>query len=167
MKRLICLYFVVAIILCMLFLFGCQNPNTEQKESIASAPEKNTVSQTEDSVNVPWTSMYLTTKLKSFYDADQAQPFDLPEAGLENVVVFQAIVEKKEISYYLLCSQPQEQVPYNAYLAVETAGSTYLYDLKIACYDQCMYVCDVDGDTTDEIIIQQTVGLAGGAGQYF
>lgn len=167
MKTRVHLQCILSIFLCTLFLFGCQNQRVEQpNENYESAIEKDTICLINDFSNNLWDIIHLTTKLESVYDADQEQPFDLPEAGLENVIVSQVIAENPDILYYLLSCQAQEQAPYNAYLAVETAESTYLYDLKIACYDQSMYVCDVDGDTTDEIIIQQIVGLTGGAGQY-
>lgn len=33
-------------------------------------------------------------------------------------------------------------------------------------YNDTLYVCDIDGDKTDEIIIQSCIGISGGAGQY-
>ncbi len=49
----------------------------------------------------------------------------------------------------------------------ESQAITYnLSESGIGSYADLLYVCDVDGDNADEIIIQRTVGMTGGAGQY-
>ncbi len=56
---------------------------------------------------------------------------------------------------------------HNAYLLIETPSKLMKITYRDAgCYASNLYLCDVDGDLLDEIVLQQTMGMSGGAGQY-
>lgn len=56
---------------------------------------------------------------------------------------------------------------HDLYLAVETANKTSFYKLEFTSYEDYFFICDVDGDKTDEIVLRQFVDSVGGAGQHF
>lgn len=70
---------------------------------------------------------------------------------------------------YLLCDSGnygENNICHDSYLVVETDSKILFKDIAISSYGDSLYVCDVDGDEIDEIILQQTVGMTGGAGQH-
>ena len=54
---------------------------------------------------------------------------------------------------------------HNTYLAVETENKVLFKRLSESYSDE-LSVADIDGDKIDEIIVQSTVGMSGGAGSY-
>lgn len=70
---------------------------------------------------------------------------------------------------YILFDYKDDEVFHDSYLAIKMESGVLLYNLSksgIGSYDDLLYICDVDGDGADEIIVQRTVGMTGGAGQY-
>ena len=56
---------------------------------------------------------------------------------------------------------------HDIYLLLETTCELFKITIKDrGCYASSLYVCDIDGDSFDEIILQQTMGITGGNGQY-
>ena len=52
-----------------------------------------------------------------------------------------------------------------SYIAVEKDSQILLFKIR-GSYGTTIYACDIDGDKADEIIIQQPIGMSGGAGQF-
>ncbi len=77
---------------------------------------------------------------------------------------------KKEAynAYILVLPIDSKSVCHDAILAVETEHYVYFVPQpeNVPSYADSIYACDVDGDHTEEIILQQTIGMTGGAGQY-
>lgn len=103
----------------------------------------------------------------------------LPKAGLKNLSVgekAQGCFTAQSSAYpryaYVLCDYDRygkKGIYHDSYLAIETDSKVLLKDLSCennGSYADIMYARDVDGDGTDEIILQQAVGMTGGAGQY-
>ncbi len=111
------------------------------------------------------------------YNEDEMFRISLSEAGLKNVFIQQATgFEKLEndadwCKVILLGDDRFEQSkPCDYYLAVVSGGKVYLKDLA-EWEDQLSYgieieLCDFDGDGDKEMLLQQTVAMSGGAGQY-
>lgn len=111
------------------------------------------------------------------YNEDEMFRISLSEAGLKNVFIQQATgFEKLEndadwCKVILLGDDRFEQSkPCDYYLAVVSGDKVYLKDLA-EWEDQLSYgieieLCDFDGDGDKEMLLQQTVAMSGGAGQY-
>lgn len=105
---------------------------------------------------------------------------DLPEAGLSCLTI--GCAEKgyfmkdgdteQKNSVYILCDYNVSNEMYHIpYLAVDLNSKVLIKSLADGgkyngSYSDTLYTADVDGDGTDEIIVQQTVGMSGGAGSY-
>lgn len=102
----------------------------------------------------------------------------LKKAGLENCAIWKTSEgyiqsTKERATVYILYDTKRygEDSIYNDfYMAIQTKEKIILKDLKTddycGSYRLDLYVCDVTGDGLDEIAIQSTVGMTGGAGQY-
>ena len=106
------------------------------------------------------------------YNQDEMFRISLAEAGLENVFIQQATGFKNldnDSSYcqvFLLGYDLfDKRTPCDFYLAVLIDDKVYLQDLGI-CYASKIELCDFDGDDDKEILLQETIGATGGAGQY-
>lgn len=75
--------------------------------------------------------------------------------------------KKKAFSAHIICDYDRynDNIYHQAYLVVELGTDTIIKDLG-GSFGDTLFVCDIDGDNIDEIIIQQTTGMSGGAGQY-
>ena len=105
---------------------------------------------------------------------------DLSKVGLKNITIGETAAGHFIANNlttlrhaYLLCDfarYRENSVYHDLYLAVETDSKILFKDLSSnnysGSYGDALYVRDVDGDGIDEIIVQQTVGMTGGAGQY-
>lgn len=77
-------------------------------------------------------------------------------------------IEPLACEVYILFDQIDELYHYSQ-LVVKAESDSLTYDLSESgdgSYADALYVCDIDGDRVDEIIVQRTVGMTGGAGQY-
>lgn len=62
-----------------------------------------------------------------------------------------------------------DKVYHDSYIAIETENGIIeerVGDVDSGSYGDTMYVCDIDGDRLDEIIVHSMIGVSGGAGQY-
>lgn len=106
---------------------------------------------------------------------------DLSEAGLSNLTIGcvengyitkDNRMEQKKMPIYILCDYTISNDMYHIpYLVVVLSDKVLIKDLtdqdaNNGSYSDTLYIADVDGDGIDEIIVQQTVGMSGGAGSY-
>ena len=98
---------------------------------------------------------------------------DLPVIGLESVNV--RIKESGRVTsfdqyplyVYIISDYRYKEMPrHDSYLAVETENEMLFFDFSNACYEEITYLCDVDGDGIDEIVVQQLISINGGAGSF-
>lgn len=107
------------------------------------------------------------------YNQDEMFRISLSEAGLKNVFIQQATgFEKLEndanwCKVVLLGDGRFEQSkPCDYYLAVLCDDKIYLKEVSVISYGIGIELRDFDGDGDKEILLQDTVGMSGGAGQY-
>ena len=107
------------------------------------------------------------------YNQDEMFRISLSEAGLKNVFIQQVTgFEKLEndanwCKVVLLGDDRFEQSkPCDYYLAVLCDDKVYLKEAAICSHGSDVELCDFDGDGDKEILLQETVGMSGGAGQY-
>ena len=105
--------------------------------------------------------------------ANEGMTIDVPEAGLNSVVVRKKTeahttnFSQYPLYAYILSDYRYSQPAiHDTYLAVETGSKILFYDLGNSSLDDVLFTNDVDGDGLDEIIVQQTVDETGGAGQF-
>ena len=102
--------------------------------------------------------------------------FDIPGVGLTNLtlgpVEYGYVQEpedeyKRQLPVYIFRDYQFGSMHYHfSYLAVVTDTKVLFKDLEKGSYDELLYVCDVDGDGLDEIVVQQDIGSATGAGAF-
>ncbi len=75
--------------------------------------------------------------------------------------------ENKNFSASIICDYDRynDNIYHQAYLKVDLETDTIIKDLG-GSFGDTIFVCDIDGDSIDEIVVQQTKGMSGGAGQY-
>ena len=111
------------------------------------------------------------------YNKDEMFRISLVEAGLENVFIqkstgFEKIDNESDwCQVFILGDDRFEQSkPCDYYLAILSGEKVYLKDLaeweNQMSYGIKLELCDFDGDGDKEILLQQTVSMSGGAGQY-
>lgn len=106
---------------------------------------------------------------------------DLSEAGLSHLTIGcvengyitkESKTEQNKSPVYIFCDYTVSNNMYHIpYLAVALSDKVLIKDLSDSNEDNGSYydilsLADVDGDGADEIIVQQTVGMSGGAGSY-
>jgi len=155
----------------LLILSAC---NMETNNSQTSDGTKND----SDSVGVrDHQSLTSNAILNPNLSANNWMTIDLPEIGLKNLTfgrIAEGYVTKKDmpLPVYIFCDYARydNRVYHYSYLAVATDSKILFKDLAdgydSGSYEDILYVLDVDGDGIDEIVVQQNVGMSGGAGQY-
>lgn len=106
---------------------------------------------------------------------------DLAEVGLNNLtigcvengyIIKDNNSEQKTSSVYILCDYTISKNMYHIpYLAVVLNDKVLIKDLSdgdeySGSYNDELFVADVNGDGADEIIVQQDLGMSGGAGSF-
>lgn len=163
----LCLVFLLVLIL----LAGCADAETEQ----------NNVNREVDTATAqehqPLTGNIIANP-HAF--SEKWMSVDLPEAGLKDLTIGNYVEghlvapdtdDTSACTVYIFCDYTEEDSAYHSsYLAASLGSKVLLKDLTeeqdSGCYQDILYVCDVDGDGLDEIVVQQTVGMSGGAGSY-
>lgn len=158
-------------ILLILSLSACAAvKNSIQEPNNSESTEINLESMTTNSENTKNNDhQILTSKtmLEHFPMLDEGSITDLPEVGLQDVVVKRKVDGFSLSAYILSDYRYGKSEPHDSYLAVEMDFERILFfDFENKSFDDFLYLNDVDGDGFDEIIIQQHVDMAGGAGQF-
>lgn len=119
---------------------------------------------------------FLTATQASF-DAEKTMRISIDEVGLKNVSISQLdeyimLSEGCYATVFLLSDNryASDSLAADYYLAVAVNDKIIVKDLakweNQFSYGGQFYLYDIDGDNDREIILQETVGLSGGAGQY-
>ncbi len=172
MKRLVlhkCFFaMVVALLVC---LVSCQTQPSSPKQP------SNHVSPTQTPVeNTPGPHQQLIAGQAPF-DGTDTLYFSIPEVGLQDVYICDASSDSVYLDQgihgqVLLLGDDGKSRSSIAqhYLAVLSEGIIQVLDLSLAdiqyFYGGSLEVRDIDGDRDVEILLQQAVGLVGGAGNY-
>ncbi|MDR0890000.1 MAG: hypothetical protein LBM28_05065 [Oscillospiraceae bacterium] len=130
---------------------------------------------TEQPSQIPEHQKLTSTVLsKASLNVDEGMTIDLPEVGLTGLLVkkevegFPVNFNDHPLSSYILSDYRYgtTESMHDSYLAVETGESVHIYDFGNSSLDDNLYMCDVDGDQMDEIVVQQIVDAFGTPGQY-
>ena len=114
---------------------------------------------------------------ETIFDSKNSMRIDIPEIGLKNIIIRQLednikLTDNDFGTVYLLADNryASNSVVADYYLVVSTNDKIFAKDLSVwddqASLGAIFYCVDIDGDDDKEIIIQECVGLSGGAGQY-
>lgn len=117
------------------------------------------------------------TSAEAAFDAEKILRISIPEIGLKNVLIHQLddnilLADGQCGTVYLLADDRYGDGSQAAdyYLAVLTNDKIVAKDLSAwqdqSSYDGTFYCVDLDGDEDKEIVLQENIGLSGGAGQY-
>jgi len=113
------------------------------------------------------------TMLSPSLSADEGMAIELSEIGLKDVIVRKKYERRVSdlhsypLYVYIICDYRFNNATcHDSYIAVEVGSKILFYDFGGYSYDEFLYLCDVDRDGSDEIIVQQEVDMTGGAGQY-
>ncbi len=172
MKRLVlrkCFFaMVVALLVC---LVSCQTqPSSPIQPSNHVSPTQTPVKPT------PGTHQQLIAEQAPF-DGTDTLYFSISEVGLQDVYICDASSDSVHLDQgihgqVLLLGDDGKSRSSIAqhYLAVLSEGMIRVLDLSMTdiqyFYGGSLEVCDIDGDRDVEILLQQAVGLVGGAGNY-
>ena len=114
---------------------------------------------------------------EAYFDVNEMLRVSLTNVGLENVIVNEAeagVLDKDSFGrVYLLADDRYggSSMPADLYLAIVINDKIIVKDMSEwenqACYSGSIELCDFDGDFDNEIVLQETVGMSGGAGSYF
>lgn len=162
----------------ILSLSSCDAPGkpidtTDESETTTVADKEDTTTAEEEH---PYTE-HQELKKTEIERVNGMMAFSIPEAGLENVFVEDisdtCYLEGDTVGTVYLLGDDRYGgggIPADHYFAIVTGEKIILKDLTAydvqACYFGHVQVGDVDGDRDCEIILQQNVGITGGAGSY-
>lgn len=149
----------------MCLLFVCSGCTIQAEDDLSSMKLENSSEKT--------SCQLLTEPLDSGENTWLLE--ELSKTGIESVTVNEqknialcTTTEQHFAPVYLLYDYDEygDNVYHKSYLAIEMNSELLLKELENGSYGDALYVCDIDGDSIDEIIVQQTIGMSGGAGQY-
>ena len=118
---------------------------------------------------------YLTSDRISSYSlyAVEGMTIDLPEIGLYDMIVrkraegYVSDISEQPLSVYIIGDYRYgRNAWHDAFLVVETGKEVLFYDFDNTSLDEYLYLCDIDGDGLDEIIIHQRIDAFGTPGQF-
>lgn len=151
----------VCLMLIVLLLCSC----TTETESITN--ETSPPVETQEAIPP---HQNLTAQAAEF-DSDKDLRVSLPQIGLQDVVIQNAIndqlLDEGLYGNVLLLADDRGNFADDCYLAITTSDMVYAYDCDTAAMATEIEVRDFDGDGYSEILLQQAVDAFGGAGQFF
>jgi len=160
------------VVLLAVFLVSC-NASQNEADTHSTVPVTEAAATTEPETDPEHQTLMADAIAKPDLIMQEEMAIDLPEAGLKHLYVSSlaeghVISREKLYSAYVLRDyRYRDKYFHDSYLAVKTDLKILLKDLENPSLGSALYLRDVDGDGLDEIIVQQTVDMSGGAGQFF
>lgn len=163
-KYLACLISFVCII-----LLGCVNEeglfvNTDHSEAYTT---------TESSKESSHQQLQTNVLMQKSLGVSVGEQLSLPALGLKDMVV---VAKETSISanklyegsfvYLLGDYRYQHDTFHDAYIALEVENKVLFYDLGNRSLEDEIYLCDLNADGNDEIVLHQVVDQVGGGGQH-
>lgn len=150
------------ILIFLLALSGCsKNNNTEQLTTTPAEQGDIVISQTESEIVLRNTDDWMTAGLKQV-GLDGFTQNQVEEGNLQTS-------SGSEKYKGVILSSFYDEVVRTSYIAVVLGDKViikpFIKNVQ-ASYDDIIYLRDIDGDKTDDIILQSAVGMTGGAGSY-
>ncbi len=117
------------------------------------------------------------TSSSAVFDNEKSMRITIPEIGLKNVLICQAVngvklTEDISGAVYLLADNryAKDSAVADYYLVITLKDKLIAEDLsaweKQSCLGGTFSCADIDGDGDKEILLHECIGLSGGAGQY-
>ena len=163
-ERLACLILCICII-----LSGCANENDVPIQS----DDSNTYTQAEKQKKSPHQPLQTNVLAQTSLGASKGELISLPAVGLNNVVVVAKEysisankVENNHAIYLLGDYRYQHNSLHDGYIALELGDRIIFYDLGNRSLEDKIFLCDLDADGKDEIILHQVFDNFGSVGQY-
>lgn len=176
MKRMICLLLALTF---AVGLAGCKNATDPTETSSASTAQATETTEAEnENKNENYRDHQELTATEVDFDVNGMLRFDIPEVGLKDVFIQDfcnwSVLDSSTDGRVCLLADDRYGggfMPCDHYLLIVTdRGKMIVKDLSAwenqASYSGRIYLRDFDGDGDDEIALQQTVAMSGGAGQY-
>lgn len=176
MKRALLLLLALTFVI---VFFGCEKAETHTETSTDTTAEvQGTTEAASDPRNENYRDHQELSATEAEFDVNNALRFDIPEVGLKNVFIqdfcnWSVLDPSTDGRVYLLSDDRYGggYMPCDHYLLIVTDRRKMIVKDLSAWEDQAsyfgdMHLCDLDGDGDDEIVLQQGIGLTGGAGQY-
>ena len=164
LKCLACLILCICIV-----LSGCVNENNVPINS----DDSTAYTQTEQREELPHQSLQSNVLMQASLGASVGEQISLPAVGLNNVVVvakeYSLSTNKHEnnhIVYILGDYRYQINSLHDGYIALELGDRIIFYELGNQSLEDQIFLCDLDADGEDEIILHQVLDNFGGVGQY-
>lgn len=151
-------YLILMLVLLVLFL-GCSFEKNNQTFSTANS------SQSEENISRDIVPDYVMQKS---LQQEKESSLKLPELSDTDLRIDGKIANSQNEGFVYLISDYRYDISkkHDLYLAVEVMDRTSFYKLEFTSYEDYLYLCDVDGDGYNEIVLRQFVDAAGGAGQH-
>ncbi len=154
--------FCLTAVICICFLLaGCKN---QSPQTDLSGTQQHTETSTESH-----TQGTNETPSDEFLKAEQGSTVALNAFGLEQVVISKKMFadspsSKVFTTVYIL--EDTYSPPHKTYLLLNSGNKFLFCDLEATSLENNLFLCDVDGNGIQEIIIQQCLDHSGGAGNY-
>lgn len=165
---------VLLVLVLVLSLFACGGDTTETTNYTEHDINKNLSSGDEF-----YRDHQELISSESEFNADTMLRIDIPELGLENVYIRQVsermLLDTETIGAVYLIADDRyggNRSTSDYYMLVTVDDKIYAKDLTPEEYNSpasmgaILYFADIDGDKDKEILLQETKGMSGGAGQY-
>lgn len=161
--------FLVFLLICIL-ICGCNTkmdhiPMNNDSSVTATSPSEFTEKQHQ--------KLLANILTEGRIDASVGDQVSFPALSLNDVVVtnkekFSSAGDDGQDLYVYLLGDYRYSIPdfYDGYIAVEQENAIVFYDLLNESLDDELYLCDLDADGNDEIIVHQVVDEFGGGGQH-
>ncbi len=174
--------FIMIYLLLICMFCGCEDGDKQVDDSIKLKDTTDSVTSDEKLDDVLETQVdhyrqhqELTNTIVQF-DSNEMMRISLPDVGLENVFV-ECVQEgilhnNKYGKVYLLADDRYggRRMPADHYLLIVVNDEIIVKDTSKwenhACYSGVIELSDFDGDGDKEILLQETIGITGGAGSY-
>ena len=168
MKKL-CSYIFVISLLCVI-LYGC---NTEIDDVPMNNDYPVTTILPSEYTEKQHQKLLANILTEGRIDASVGDQVSFPALSLNDLVVtnkekFSSAGDNGQDLYVYLLGDYRYSIPdfYDGYIAVEQENAIVFYDLLNESLDDELYLCDLDADGNDEIIVHQVVDEFGGGGQH-
>ena len=145
--------FIFCALICI-FIFVCFNHNPQPKPNLADTVTETDLTDNKEDllsrVGLP-NGAIVQTKKASLSSSDTAPS------------------SQSQIHLIVDYDKYNDKIYHDSYLVIETKDGLTIEHIGedgFGSYGDTLYVCDIDGDRLDEIIVHSTIGMSGGAGQY-
>lgn len=165
-------------IICLFLIFllcGCEASDMPDDKPEETSKEAGTTEVT-DSSDELYREHQELTGTEADFDENEILRVSLLDVGLENVIIKSVCQGELDSDFFgTVCLLADDRyggssIPADHYLAIVSKDKLIVKDTSAwkdqACYSGYIELHDFDGDSDNEIVLQEIVGMTGGAGSY-